>query len=69
MDSLFPKTEEDELCEALDEIKREIIMRERVYPRMIDSGKLAVTEAHRRIACMKKAASVISDVLKRGNET
>lgn len=44
------------LPEMIAEAKREVAMRERVYPRWIDAGKLKPSEAARRISLMKAIA-------------
>lgn len=43
--------------EILDELRREVAMREKVYPRWVQSGKIHPKIAANRIACLKAACS------------
>lgn len=44
------------LSEMISEAKREVAVRERVYPKWIERGKLKPSESSRRIALMKAIA-------------
>lgn len=44
---------------ALAEIRREIKMRERVYPRLVMAGKLTTTAANDRIRDMREAEALV----------
>lgn len=48
MSDLFPITLQDQIAE----IEREVVLRERVYPRWIASGKLPQHKADRQLAVM-----------------
>lgn len=39
--------------EQIRDVEREIKMRERAYPRWVDSGRLKQTDADYRLACMR----------------
>lgn len=41
------------LADQLAEVERELSMRERVYPKWVQSGRMKVTEADRQIARMR----------------
>ena len=44
------------------EIKRELTMRSRAYPRMIESGKLPAPEALRRSAALEAALATLENL-------
>jgi hypothetical protein len=48
-DDLYPPT----LGEQIAEIEREIALRARVYPRMLETGKLSATAARRQMRCLR----------------
>lgn len=45
--------------EQIEEVKREIAMRERVYPRWIQDGKMKQAAADRQIAAMKSVLETL----------
>lgn len=47
------------LAQQIDEVKSEIAMRERVYPRMIGSGKLSQRKADFQIERMKAVLATL----------
>lgn len=53
--SLFPITKE----EMLAELRRELSMRESVYPKWIASGKLKQEVADHRIAALREAIKTV----------
>jgi hypothetical protein len=53
MSELFPITNADKLAAVM----RELEMRRRVYPRMIENGKMTQGKAAREIALMEAIAS------------
>ena len=64
-------------AEKLAEVRRELAMRRRVYPRLVDGGKLTQAESDRQIAIMeavavdyeRRAGPVEPDELPFGDET
>jgi len=54
------------LEEKLKEIEREIAQRHRVYPRLIDAGKIKKTTADRQLAVMIAVRDDYRDKLKEG---
>lgn len=49
------------MTEQIKCVKREISMRERVYPRFIKSGKMTQEEAEREIAAMKAVLDTLNE--------
>lgn len=54
---LFPLTTED----VLAELSREIGVREALYPKWIDQGKIPGPVADHRIACLYEAKRIITE--------
>lgn len=52
--------------EQLDELKRELKMREAVYPRWVESGKMKQKDAMHRVNCLR---AVIEDFEERHKPT
>jgi hypothetical protein len=46
--------------ESVNEIQREIQVREHVYPKLVMVGKLTVGEAERRVAALKHALFLLA---------
>lgn len=57
-DDLFPPTLED----AIAELKRELAMREHVYPRLVAQRKLKADEVGRRNGRLMKAIEILEGV-------
>lgn len=58
------------LDEQLECIKREIGMRERVYPRWVQSAKMSQAKADREIACMRSVWITLDQLrIAKANET
>jgi hypothetical protein len=57
-EDLFPLTIDDMIGEA----RREIEVRERVFPRWVQAGKITGSEANRRIRLMKKIGATLERV-------
>ena len=51
--------------EMADEVKREIKMRERVYPRWVESGKMSKQDADLQILKMRACLSFLETELKK----
>ena len=49
----------EEVIDALQEVRRERLMRKSLYPRLISSGKLSQEEADRRLYCMAWAEAYL----------
>lgn len=58
MADLFPVT----LAEQVACVQREIAMRERVYPRFIEKGRMNAEKAGREIAAMKAVLETLLEV-------
>lgn len=52
-----------ELERAVDEVKREVSVRERCYQRWVDEGRMSRTEAKERMFGMKKALEMLQNLL------
>ena len=52
------------LQEQLAEVRREIALRERVYPRWISQGKLEPTKAQRKLATLRAVADTLARLAK-----
>lgn len=48
---------------AVDEVKREVSVRERCYSRWVDEGRMSRTEAKERMFGMKKALEILQNLL------
>ena len=55
------------LAEMEAEIKREIVMRQRVYPRFVETGKLTETDANLQLLKMQAVLVLIQSEIKRTN--
>jgi hypothetical protein len=53
--------------EQLREIRREIAVRERVFPRWVENGKISQKDADRKLAIMRAVADTLAP-LARGEE-
>lgn len=59
MSGLFPEARPD-INAQIKEVEREIAMRERVYPRWVESGKMTQAAAARQIENMKAVLSTLT---------
>ncbi|MEQ8504621.1 MAG: hypothetical protein RIB80_04795 [Rhodospirillales bacterium] len=60
MTDLFPDTVPDaRIKPALTELRREIAMRERLYPQWVQQGRMVQAVADRQIAALKGALDLI----------
>ena len=50
------------LADQIAEVKRELAMRENVYPKLIDSGRLTPAAAHRHLANMRAVLATLEDI-------
>lgn len=62
MTDLFggPTIEDVCLADMLAEVTRELAQRERVYPRLVEAGKLSQADADRQMLCMRAVETYLS---------